>query len=222
MTSQLSSIIISSLAFGLLSSLHCLSMCGPLACAAGKSAKNQILYEGGRLLSYLILGFVLAKTSTLFFKNINVEIHQYSLIFLIVLYFYIGLMYILKKRNHFASSKIFSGIYQKFYHSKFITNKRHSQLFPFFLGLISALLPCGLLHTYLLGVIPLKHDYLIFAYISMFWLATALPLTSLGFTFQKIKEKVKSPRIIGISYIVLGIYLIVIRTLPIFNPESCH
>lgn len=35
---------------------HCLGMCGPLACAAGERAPEQIAYHTGRLLTYTALG----------------------------------------------------------------------------------------------------------------------------------------------------------------------
>ena len=56
---------IAALGFGLATSVHCVGMCGPLACGLGNLAKSEgerltaaTLYHGTRLLSYGIIGAV--------------------------------------------------------------------------------------------------------------------------------------------------------------------
>ena len=56
---------IAALGFGLVTSLHCVGMCGPIACGLGTLAKSEgerltaaSLYHGSRLLSYGIIGAV--------------------------------------------------------------------------------------------------------------------------------------------------------------------
>ena len=56
---------VAALGFGLLTSLHCVGMCGPIACGLGNLAKSEgerltaaSLYHGSRLLSYGIIGAV--------------------------------------------------------------------------------------------------------------------------------------------------------------------
>lgn len=55
--------IIGMLAFGQLTSLHCVGMCGPIACGLGTLAKSEgerltaaSLYHGSRLLAYALIG----------------------------------------------------------------------------------------------------------------------------------------------------------------------
>ena len=48
---------------GLLGSMHCISMCGPLAVVAnrmgqGQSAFNSIIYNGSRISVYILLGLL--------------------------------------------------------------------------------------------------------------------------------------------------------------------
>lgn len=56
---------LAALVFGLATSLHCVGMCGPLACGLGNLAKSEgerlaaaSIYHGSRLLSYGIIGAV--------------------------------------------------------------------------------------------------------------------------------------------------------------------
>lgn len=56
---------LAALVFGLATSLHCIGMCGPIACGLGSLAKSEgerltaaTLYHGSRLLSYGIIGAV--------------------------------------------------------------------------------------------------------------------------------------------------------------------
>jgi len=50
---------------GLSGSLHCVLMCGPLACAAGtRSRRAALAWQGARLLSYAALGAVLGATGS--------------------------------------------------------------------------------------------------------------------------------------------------------------
>ncbi len=56
---------VTALIFGLVTSLHCAGMCGPLACGLGTLAKTEgerltaaSLYHGGRLLSYAVIGAI--------------------------------------------------------------------------------------------------------------------------------------------------------------------
>lgn len=56
---------LAALGFGLVTSLHCVGMCGPLACGLGTLAKSEgqrltaaSLYHGSRLLSYGLIGAI--------------------------------------------------------------------------------------------------------------------------------------------------------------------
>jgi len=58
-------VTVTALVFGLVTSLHCAGMCGPLACGLGTLAKTEgerlaaaSLYHGGRLLSYAVIGAI--------------------------------------------------------------------------------------------------------------------------------------------------------------------
>src|SRR5204863_7800012 len=58
------------LIMGLAGSLHCLGMCSPLAIAAtstrGPFFVNRLVYNGGRILTYAMLGAIAGTVGTLF------------------------------------------------------------------------------------------------------------------------------------------------------------
>ena len=108
-------IIISAFSFGLLSSLHCISMCGPLVSQTSNSAKGHFLYQCGRLISYLILGFILFFLASNLFNSISKTIQEFSLYFLILLYFYVGIKIWFKKSDSFVFSSFFSKKYKKYF-----------------------------------------------------------------------------------------------------------
>lgn len=63
--SELPGTTVAALVFGLATSLHCVGMCGPIACGLGSLAKSEgerlgaaSLYHGARLISYGIIGAV--------------------------------------------------------------------------------------------------------------------------------------------------------------------
>jgi uncharacterized protein len=215
-------IIISAFSFGLLSSLHCISMCGPLVSQTSNSAKGHFLYQCGRLISYLILGFILFFLASNLFNSISKTIQEFSLYFLILLYFYVGIKIWFKKSDSFVFSSFFSKKYKKYFQR--ILKSKNKSTVPFLMGLISALLPCGLLHTFLLGVIPIKSPLIVFFYISSFWLATSPVLIGVNFSLRKLKGKINinSPKLVGLFYIIMGGYLIYIRYFNLLPHIKCH
>jgi uncharacterized protein len=216
-------VIISALSFGLLSSLHCISMCGPLICqTSNNNIKNMVLYQIGRLLSYLTLGFSLYSLSSTVLKNLSSSLQNYSLLILILIYFYVGVTILIKKKKPSFTNKYLSKMY-KYLFAK-ISTKKSSGGVPFFMGLISALLPCGLLHAFLLGVVPMQKPLVVFLYISSFWISTSPALMGVGFSLNKLKSffKVKSPHALGIFYVFMGFYLVYIRFYAFQNQVSCH
>ncbi|MCA8972454.1 MAG: sulfite exporter TauE/SafE family protein [Planctomycetes bacterium] len=70
MSGGISEVLIASIAFGAMNSLHCAGMCGPLALVfatrGGKRGRNVALYHTGRLGAYAIVGFVCGAAGEIF------------------------------------------------------------------------------------------------------------------------------------------------------------
>ena len=210
-------IFLSALSFGFLSGFHCMGMCGPLAIQAGRSVKDGFSYQWGRLLSYQIFGFGLYFLADAVFNISGKGVQNYLLFALVLLYFYIGVVTIVKRKSIVSFHNVFNKLYQ-------VSFRRIGRGYPFFLGFISALLPCGLLHVFLLGVIPLSHPLKVFVYILCFWLATTPFLVTAAWSFKVLKSRIafRSPVLIGILYMLMGGYLVSIRYHGGGADGSCH
>ena len=90
----------SSFLFGLTSSLHCVSMCGPFIATMNMSSNstwvNNSLYHLGRLFSYMILGFLLGYLSLgIHFTGDLLQIRLFAAIISGVLVILLGLAMVL-------------------------------------------------------------------------------------------------------------------------------
>lgn len=79
---QLTLLLTGALGMALLGSLHCAGMCGAIA-ALNPNRKSQFLYQSGRLMSYLALGFGSGLLGHRFY--LNIEKHQDYISALIIL-----------------------------------------------------------------------------------------------------------------------------------------
>ncbi len=125
--------------FGLVSSAHCLGMCGGIAAAQGAKHehkhKSVLMYCGGRLLSYTVVGFIVGLTGSLLGMNQYLK----ALIPLIS-----GLI------------TVFIGLQQLGLFRWLTIGKRASEnclacrlnrFGPFAVGLLTGIMPCGTLQT---------------------------------------------------------------------------
>jgi sulfite exporter TauE/SafE len=204
-------ILVSALIFGAASSLHCFAMCGPLAFQAKDNPKRQISYQLGRLISYLLIGFLIHNIANSIFTELTQSLQSYALYLLMGIYLLIGLQMIFRKKNTLPTDSTFA----KFYNSSFKLINRWQQK-PFFslsLGLISGLLPCGLLHTFLLGVIPLEKNLMVGLYILSFWIATTPALTISAYSFGYLKNRFKGQlsTLQGTTFLGISLYVLYIK-----------
>jgi sulfite exporter TauE/SafE len=70
---------VAALAAGLTGSLHCLLMCGPLACAAatgtsGKQLRPVVAWHGGRLIAYALVGMLLGGLGSGLARTLSVSL----------------------------------------------------------------------------------------------------------------------------------------------------
>lgn len=204
-------ILISALLFGAASSLHCFAMCGPLAFQAKDNPKRQMSYQIGRLVSYLLIGFLLHNIANSIFTELTKSLQSYVLYLLTGIYLLIGLQMIFRKKNTLPTDSIFA----KFYNASFKMVHRWQQkkFFSLSLGLISGLLPCGLLHTFLLGVIPLENNLMVAAYIMSFWIATTPALTLSAYSFGYLKNRFKGQlsTLQGLTFLGLSLYVLYVK-----------
>ena len=133
---------IAALSAGLATSLHCVGMCGPLACAVTSKAKNRehalletFSYHFGRLVSYTLIGSLaglIGKQPLAYFFHSPAAILPWMMIpFLIVTAF--PKLFQLPRLNFLA---------RPYYKAKFWAQNKPAGIAGGLLGLISPCLPC--------------------------------------------------------------------------------
>lgn len=195
------------LALGILSSSfigswHCAAMCGPIASLM--SHKKQLLsYQLGRGISYLILGF-LGGTLGQFFLNSDFVLLRYvsaGLFAFVLLIMGLRLLFpqMLKKilpnnPAHHVLQKLgrVNGVMQS----------------GFLVGLLTALLPCGWLYTYVTASIATRNPLAGTLVMLLFWIGS---LPALSVLPQMVKKTIqagslKQQRIAGGILIGAGFY----------------
>lgn len=167
----------SAFVFGLLSSLHCVGMCGPIAFAlpvhngtvAQKWSKIMV-YHLGRLTTYGTIGLVFG----LFGRAFVLAGLQQSLsivagvILILIAIFQKKILNKLEQNNGIKVLNLFKNAYQNLAKSKSVFNF-------FSLGLLNGLLPCGTLYIALIGAVALGTAWQGALYLFVFGLGT-LPL----------------------------------------------
>mgnify|MGYP006191124701 FL=1 len=214
--------LFSALFFGLISSLHCIGMCGPIAMMLPVDHKNptkkalQILtYHFGRLTAYGFLGLAFGLLGKGLFiagfqQNISIAVGVLMIIIAIVPE-KVFARYNFSKPIYKVISSIKSSLGYQF--------KRKTFDALFSIGFLNGLLPCGLVYAALFGAIAMQNEVLGVAYMLLYGIGT-IPLMSVvvyASGFMSIPLRSKLQRIIPIITIGIGI-LFILRGLSLGIP----
>ena len=175
-------ILIGGISLGLISSLHCVGMCGPLALALpvqhlSSTGRNIsiVLYHSGRLLTYSLLGWMMG----LFGKGIYlVGLQQWvsvltGVLIILSLFFYFG-------RNNPLQPVFIKRLFNLVQGwMKTLLGGRNFSAF-LLLGMANGLLPCGMVYIALAGAISFNTPLEGSAFMMMYGAGT-LP-AMIGFT----------------------------------------
>ncbi|WP_396157058.1 sulfite exporter TauE/SafE family protein [Flavobacterium sp.] len=218
------------LLFGLISSLHCIGMCGPIAIMLPVSRNNPakkviqiMLYHLGRLTSYASLGFLFGLLGKGFYMA-GIQ-QQISIV--------VGLLMItiaIIPERVFAKYNFSRPVYTVI--SRVKTNlgnqfKRKSPDALFTIGLLNGLLPCGLVYAALFGAIAMQNVSLSVFYMLLYGIGT-IPLMSVVVyvaNFLSIPFRNKLQKAIPVVTVVIGI-LFVMRGMGLdiayVSPSNMH
>ncbi|MCZ8091155.1 MAG: sulfite exporter TauE/SafE family protein [Flavobacterium sp.] len=214
--------LFSALFFGLISSLHCIGMCGPIAMMIPVDHKNptkkalQILtYHLGRLTAYALLGLAFGLLGKGLFiagfqQNISIAVGVLMIIIAIVPE-KVFARYNFSKPIYKVISSIKSSLGNQF--------KRKTFDALFSIGFLNGLLPCGLVYAALFGAIAMQNEVLGVAYMLLYGIGT-IPLMSIvvyASGFMSVPLRSKLQRIIPIITIGIGI-LFILRGLSLGIP----
>ena len=195
---------------GLLGSVHCIGMCGPLAFAipslkkgAGWLMLDKCLYQAGRIISYCLLGLIIGIIGNqLWMAGLQQGLSIFS-----------GLLILLA-----AFSRIFKRSARN--NTKYnLLLKPFNQLFGYALkhkanhliiGMINGLLPCGFVYLALAGAVNMPGIAASVEYMFFFGLGTAplmlLAAVTTGFTGPAIRNRIN--KVIPYMMVCLGIWFI--------------
>jgi len=228
------------LIFGLISSLHCIGMCGPIAMMLPvdrnnptKKAIQILLYHAGRLTSYALLGMLFGLLGRgLYVAGIQQQISIIMGVLMIVL--------ALVPEKVFARYNYSRPIYN--FISKVKTSlgsqfKRKSPDALFTIGVLNGLLPCGLVYAALFGAITMQSVTFSISYMLLYGLGT-IPLMSavvyvsnfLSLTFRNKLQKMVPlvTVIIGLLFVLRGMGLDIAYISPsninlfVRSTANCH
>lgn len=222
--------VFTALILGLLSSLHCIGMCGPIAMMLPldrnnpeKKALQIITYHTGRIISYAMIGLLFGIIGRGFYlAGIQQQLSIFAGIAMIVM--------ILIPANLFARHNFSGPVYRLISQLKSKLGKQFSKAsFKSILsiGVLNGLLPCGMVYAAVFGALAMPKLYLSVFYMVLFGVGT-VPLMSAVVYLQRfvsnpIRNKIQ--KIIPIAVVCLG-FLFILRGLglgiPYISPDATH
>lgn len=205
--------LITALMIGLVGSLHCMGMCGPIAIAIPLHKDNWLmkitgglLYNSGRIITYGILGAIFG----LLGRGIQLAgLQQWSSIALGIIMI-LSVVFPVLFKEKIKIDKVFTGYASRLIGSfrKLFTKSSLGSLL--FIGLLNGLLPCGLVYMAIAGAINTNDVMMGVAFMVVFGIGTtpALLAVSLVGNVISIGFRNKVKRIIPVFIVILGILFI--------------
>jgi len=214
--------------FGLISSFHCVGMCGPIAMMLPVDRTNEtkkvtqiITYHIGKLTAYGILGLVFGLLGRSFYLA---GMQQQLSIIVGVLMILVAVIpekvfakYNFSKPVYRLITKVKSSLGQQF------KNKSYKSFFT--IGLLNGFLPCGMLYVAIFGAIAMQSVSLGVLYMLLFGIGTIPMLTVviyisnvLSFSFRGTLQKIIPvvAVVIGMLFIIRGLGL----DIPYLSPSN--
>lgn len=195
--------------FGLISSLHCIGMCGPIAMMLPVNRSNPakkvvqiMLYHIGRLSAYATLGLVFGILGKGFYMaGIQQSISIIVGIFMITIAVVperIFMKYNFSKPVYKVISNVKSSLGNQF--------KRKSPDALFTIGLLNGFLPCGLVYAALFGAIAMQNVTLSVTYMLLYGLGTIPMMSAVVYISNILSTPIRSKmqKMIPIVTVIIG------------------
>lgn len=197
-------------------------MCGGLIVATVRSRAQWAAYHFGRLFGYLCLGATAGYMGSTLLKNQN-GVHQLSLVSTLLLaagFIFAGVRVWQRKPPHVSilPQKLINWLYRK-------ANGK-----AWAVGVLTALLPCGWLHVFVLGAATTRSAFLGASFLLMFWLGTLPALSAAPWLVKRVFKPIslRAPRLAAILLLSAGILSVTARIIPLFAADrnathcQCH
>ena len=208
--------------FGLISSFHCIGMCGPIAMMLPVDRNNQarkltqiMTYHIGRLTAYASIGLVFGLLGKgLFLAGMQQKLSIFigvAMILVILIPEKVFARYNFSKPVFVFISKIKSTLGKQF------KNKSYKSLFT--IGLLNGFLPCGMVYVALFGAIAMKSESFGVLYMLLFGLGTVPMMSSVVYlqSFLTVPVRNKIQKVIPYVAMAMGV-LFILRVLGLGIP----
>jgi len=193
---------------GLLGSVHCIGMCGPLAFAVpslnpgiGYLVLDKVLYQTGRIISYCILGALIGLIGRQLWMS---GLQQGISIFTGVLIIAAACSRIFKLSAGRRSSLLLKPFNKMFGYA--LKHKANHLI----IGMINGLLPCGFVYLALAGALNMGNVALSVSYMFWFGVGTAplmlLATIGMGFTGTMVRQRIN--KVIPFLMLFLGCWFV--------------
>lgn len=199
--------------FGLISSFHCIGMCGPIAMMLPVDRENQakkvtqiLMYHFGRLTAYATIGLIFGLLGRgLYLAGFQQKMSIFigvAMIAVILIPEKVFAKYNFSKPVFKLISKIKTTLGNQF------KNKSYKSLFT--IGLLNGFLPCGMVYVALFGAIAMQNEFYGVLYMILFGLGTVPVMSSVVYlnSFLTIPVRNKIQKIIPFVAIIIGILFI--------------
>ncbi|KFF05865.1 sulfite exporter TauE/SafE family protein [Flavobacterium reichenbachii] len=215
---------------GLISSLHCIGMCGPIAMMLPIDRSNEttkatqiITYQLGRLTAYAVIGLIFGLLGRGFLlagiqQNISIFI-GIAMILIAVIPEKIFANYNFSKPVYKIISKVKSSLGNQF------KNKSYKSIF--IIGLLNGFLPCGMVYAALFGAIAMQSASFGTLYMLLFGLGTVPLMTIVVYinSIIKLPFRNKIQKVIPYAAVIIGV-LFILRGLglgiPYISPSNMN
>lgn len=203
----------SALLFGLISSLHCIGMCGPIAMMLPVNRSNPaqkvlqiIIYHLGRISAYALLGLIFGLLGRGFYmagiqQQLSIAV-GILMIVIVVVPEKEFMKYNFSKPVYRLLSKVKNHLGNQF--------KRKSPDALFTIGLLNGFLPCGLVYAALFGAIAMQNITLSISYMILYGIGTIPMISAVVYLSNLISIPVRNKlqKIIPIVAVFIGIMFI--------------
>lgn len=201
---NLIAICIAGCTLGILGSLHCIGMCGPIALSISGNfetnyyrIRNIILYNGGRALSYSFMGFLLGLIGNRFALSGYQQILSISAgLFIIGIFIFKYLI-----NSNLNIIKPFNVKIQNILASLMAKPKDH--WFYLQVGIVNAWLPCGLVYLALASALTTAHPLGGGLFMLFFGLGTLPLMASLMFVGNYFSQSLRLKLTKAIPFFIL-------------------
>ncbi|WP_413561580.1 sulfite exporter TauE/SafE family protein [Bdellovibrio sp. HCB209] len=197
------------LAIGILStsflgSWHCAAMCSPIACLMGER-KSLFSYHMGRLIAYVSLGVLAGGIGQFLLDSQYAWLRTASAVLFALLLFSMGFRLINPRLGAKFTPKVDPhGLIKVFRQFR----KFHLNQSGLMVGLLTGLLPCGWLYTYVTAAVALQSPIMGGALMFLFWVGGLPALAILPSMIQKGLQQIplRQQRIAGSILVIASVY----------------